>query len=289
MQALRGQRQAAIAPAHEVDLASEAGQRQRPCHQLRLLEMEQRQRRHDADAEPGAHHAHHCCELLDFHQRVHLLRMERGLQVLAHAARARQVDERPCGEVAHAQLACARERMVGAAHEVEVVAAEQLGAQLGCVGTDRREREIGAPARDALDARLRQCVGDLELDARVRRAVTGQHAGQPARRERRQQRERNAAAAARRMVAHSRQRAVEFAEHAPRRAFERAALDGQLHMPRAAVEQPQPERVFERADERAERRLRQVRQRRCAREAALLGQRDERAQLAHRDIHLWNG
>jgi len=53
-----------------------------------------------------------------------------------------------------------------------------------------------------------------------------------------------------------------------------------------AIEQALADRLLERADQRAEGRLREMGQRRGAREAALFGQRDEGAQLAGRDIHL---
>lgn len=55
-------------------------------------------------------------------------------------------------------------------------------------------------------------------------------------------------------------------------------------MARAAVEQPQAQVVLQRADQRAERGLRQVAQRGGAREAALLGQREEGIELATGEV-----
>ena len=57
-------------------------------------------------------------------------------------------------------------------------------------------------------------------------------------------------------------------------------------MARAAVEQAQTQVVLQRADERAEGRLRQVALRRGAREAALRRQGKEGVDLPRRDIHL---
>ena len=72
VQRLRRHRQAAVAPAHQVDRAASgraaaaAASPASGCWKWNSVE-----RRHDADAEPGAHHAHHGGELLDLHHRVH--------------------------------------------------------------------------------------------------------------------------------------------------------------------------------------------------------------------------
>ncbi|MNL55140.1 hypothetical protein D3C87_1785220 [compost metagenome] len=117
--------------------------------------MKQRERGHHADAQPRAHHAHHGGELLHLHQRVHGLRVQGGLQVLAHAAGARQVDEGPGGQVLRGdRLAAARQRVVGWAHQVEVVAAKRLGLQRGRVGADRGQCKVGMAAGHAVDAGL---------------------------------------------------------------------------------------------------------------------------------------
>ena len=46
------------------------------------------------------------------------------------------------------------QRMILAAHQVKAVAAERLRTQLGRVGPDRGEREVGLPAANAFDACL---------------------------------------------------------------------------------------------------------------------------------------
>ena len=285
VQRLRRHRQAAVAPAHEVDPPRQAGQADRAGRDLGLLEVKERERRHDADAEAGANHAHHRRQLIDLHHRVHRLRMERRVEVLAHAARARQVDERPRGEVAQLDRLRGGERMVGAADEVEVVGAEDVGLQLGRLGAHRREREVGAHRRHALDAGLREHVGDVDRDAGIARPVAREDVGQPAGGERRQQRERDPAAAQRGAVVDAGDRGVELGEDAPRRRLEVGAFDRRRDVALAAIEEANAERLLEAADEGAERRLREVHRRRGAGEVALLQQERIGAELAQRCGH----
>jgi hypothetical protein len=66
--------------------------------------------------------------------------------------------------------------------------------------------------------------------------------------------------------------------------LEEAALGCELHTARVAVEEARADGVFERADQRAECRLRQVAGLRRAREVAVLGQREKGAQLPRGEV-----
>jgi len=286
VQRLRCQREAPVAPAHQEDSPRQAGERHRPGGDLGLLEVEQGERRHDADAEPGAHHAHHRGELIDLHHRVHRLRPEGGVEVLAHAAGPRQVDEGPRRQVAQPdRRARPGQRMVGAADEMEVVGAEHLRLQLRRLGAHRGEREVGLHRHHPLDARLREHVGDLDRDARVEGAKARQHRRQPAGGERRQERQRHPAAAQRCTVVHPGDGVVELGQCAPCGALEVGAFDRRRDMALAAVEEAHAEALFQPADEGAERRLREVHRRRRAGEVALLQEQGVGAKLAQRGGH----
>ena len=78
------------------------------------------------------------------------VRMCGRIDVPAHARRARQVHEGVRCKVRRLGVATLRERMVCAADEVEVIAAEPLRLQLGCPGTCRGQREIGLSTLRAL-------------------------------------------------------------------------------------------------------------------------------------------
>ena len=198
---------------------------------------------------------------------------KRGVEVLAHAARARQVDEGPGRQVAQPdRRAPLRQRMVGAADEMEVVAAEQLGAQLGRLGAHRR-RARSRPARRA-PARCRARTARRRPRARCPDAARGSAPAPPAASRRpataaaRSRRGRGAAprgrACRRRALSNSAQQraAPGLRTSAP------SAVSATWRVLRS--NRRTPSAVLERADQRAERRLRQVHRRRGAREVALL-------------------
>jgi hypothetical protein len=212
--------------------------------------------------------------------------MERCIQHLAHAAAARHLHERLGRQVLQAQQLRARQRMVAPAHQVEAVGAEDLGAQLGRVGTRGGEREVGAAAAHAVEAGVGQHVGHVELDPRIGMAEPGQHRGQPARGQRRQQRHRDAPAAPRGVVAHVAERLVHVVQQALRRGQEEPAFGRELDVAGVAIEELRAHRGLERADERAEGGLREMAAAGRPGEALQLGERREGAQLAARYIHL---
>ena len=176
--------------------------------------------------------------------------------------------------------------MVRAADQVKAVLAEGLGLQLGRVRADGGQREVGLARGHALDARLGQHVGNVQFHARVLCAKAGQHTRQPPCGQRGQQRDGHAPAPQQCGVAQRGQRGIHLGANAQRRRMEVLALGRQAHMARAAVEQAQTQVVLQRADERAEGRLRQVALRRGAREAALRRQGKEGVDLPCGDIHL---
>jgi hypothetical protein len=230
---------------------------------------------------PAAHHAHHRGELIDLHHRVHRLRPERGVEVLAHAAGPRQVDEGPGRQIAQPdRRARLGQRMVGAADEMEVVGAEHLRLQLGRLGAHGGEGEVGLHRHHPLDARLREHVGDLDRDAGMEGAKARQHRRQPAGGERRQERQRDPAAAQRRAVVHAGDGVVELGQRAPCRTLEVGAFGRGRDMALAAVEEAHAEAFLEPADQGAEGRLRQVHRRRRAGEVALLQEQGVGAKLA---------
>ena len=89
-------------------------------------------------------------------------------------------------------------------------------------------------------------------------------------------------------VAHAAERQIHLGADAARGFHEILALGGQFDMACAAVEQTHVERVLQRLDQCAERRLRQMALRGSPREIALSGQRQKRVDLAGGNIHLKN-
>ena len=220
-------------------------------------------------------------------KRAHLQRMHRRVEVLAHAAGPRQVDERIRRQIARAQARRRRERMVARTDQVEAVGAEQLGrAAPACRRAIAASAKSAWPARtcsmQASDSTSATCSSMPGWSARKSASTVGSQPAASDGSSATETRPRRRAAKSRAVV----ERRIDLGEHAPRRGLELAPLGRQLDVARAAVEQARAERLLERADQRAEGRLRQVRQRGRAREAALLGEGDEGAQLAGRDIHL---
>ena len=246
-----------------------------------MLEVEQRERGHDAEAQPRAHHAGHGAQLVQLQHRAQLRRVDRRFHVLPHAAGARQLHDGVGRQVGQRQRpAAARQRVVAPADDVETVAAEGLGAQLAGFGACGSQRKIGAAIAYAGDAVVRQHVRHRQLHAGVLRMELRQQRRQPARGQRRQHRQRRAPAPAGGMGQQVFVRGLGIGQQAPRGVQEEPAFHRQLHAARGAVEEPRAQRFLQPADQRREGRLRQGRARSGTREAALLGQRDEGAQLA---------
>ena len=147
--------------------------------------------------------------------------------------------------------------MVGRAHEVKAVAAEQLGAQLRRLGARRGEREVGPAGADPLDAGLGQHVGHLQLDAGIGRRGTPPAPAAASRPPAKAAARWTRARAARHLVAHScTPPRTPPARAAPR--LELLALGRGPHV--ACCGRTGARRArFERADQRAEGGLRQVR------------------------------
>ena len=159
---------------------------------------------------------------------LHLQRMQRRIEVLAHAAVRDRWMNGYGRQVARTQ--------VGAASPADGRAGRRDGsgrcrtarrAVPACRPGSRRSRSRPGRVRTLLDAGLGQHVRDLELDAGMRgRGSRASTAGQPARRQRRQQRDRRRGrAAAPRSRAH-----VPTAPHRPRPA--RAAPTPRTRAPR---------------------------------------------------------
>src|SRR5204863_6123837 len=89
-----------------------------------------------------------------------------------------------------------------------------------------------------------------------------------------------------RVLARAVERRVHLGQDAARRGFEFPAFGRELDVARAALEQPLPQRLLQRADQRAERGLREMAERRGAGEVALLGEDEECPQLPRGQIHL---
>ena len=175
-----------------------------------------------------------------------------------------------------------RQRVVGTADEMEVVGTEELRLELGGFGAHGGQGEVGLPGQDAFDAGLREHVGDLDRDRRMRGAIACKDIGQPVGCQRRQHGHRDAAALQRRVVVNRRDRRVEVTDEAARRRLEVGALGAQRHVALAAIEETNADGRLEATDQRAEGRLRQVHGRRRAGEVALVREEHEGAQLAQR-------
>jgi len=177
--------------------------------------------------------------------------------------------------------------VVGAAHQVEAVAAQLAAAQVASRRGARaggRQREVGLAAAHARDARVGQGIVQADGDARPGGHEFGEHRRQPAGGERRQGGDPHPPFAALDVVGQVGHHAAHVVEQPLRRALEQPPLGGELHAARVAVEQARAQRFLERADERAEGRLRQVAQLRRAGKVALLGQRGEGPQLPCREV-----
>ena len=72
--------------------------------------------------------------------------------------------ERVAGQVLHAQRRLLRERVVAPAHEVEAVAAENLGRPFGTVGRRRGQGEVRPPGPHELEALVGERVVQGEID-----------------------------------------------------------------------------------------------------------------------------
>ena len=193
MQRLRRHRQAAVAPPHQVDAPRQPG----PAAAAASRSSRARKWNSVSDGttlmpRPARTMPITVASWSTSSTRVHLQRMQRGVEVLAHAAGARQVDERVGREVA--------QRAAGARSPADGRAGRRGGSgrcrtrsarSSGVSARDGGEREVGLAAAHALDAGLRQHVGHVELDAGI--AARGTRAStrrQPAGGQRRQQRDR---------------------------------------------------------------------------------------------------
>lgn len=112
MEGLRRDRKASISAPHQIDLPSQAGQREWACDDFRQVEVEQGQCWDNADTETRAHKTHDCGELFDLNQGLHDLRAQSCLEVLAHAACSSQMYERPGGQIADGDRTTAGKWMI---------------------------------------------------------------------------------------------------------------------------------------------------------------------------------
>ena len=281
VQRLRRQRQAAVAAAHQVDPPRQAGRDAAAGSRSRAA-------RSGTAASAGT-------TLMPSPARTMPITVaswstsitvciacgrKRGVEVLAHAAGARQVDEGPGREVARLdRRARLRQRMVGAADEVEVVGCRTaLRLQLGRLGAHRRRARSrpascvtrsmqGSESTSATSSSMpgwRGAKARPAPPAASRRPAT---AAAPARRGRGARR-RGRACRPWRCRTRPARAAPGLRSRRLRPSARHGACCGRTGARRASSSSP--------PDQRAERRLRQVHRRRGAREVALLGERRAR-------------
>ena len=171
--------------------------------------------------------------------------------------------------------------VASAAARMKSVAA---GRRLSEMGSRRAHEAAAVAAAHQLDAGVGQEVAQVQRNAGPAPSELGKNRRQPACRQRRQQRHGHAAALQGDGIAQGRYGGAHLGANAVGRFEKVHALGRQIHMPRAAVKQAQAQVALQRADEGAERGLRQVAQRGGAREAALLGQREEGVELAAGEV-----
>ncbi|MNT44484.1 hypothetical protein D3C72_1810130 [compost metagenome] len=169
--------------------------------------------------------------------------------------------------------------MVGAADQEIAVGVQEFAVQVRHIRAARGHGKIDHPVLHHVQAGIEQGVAQVQHDARMFFAKPRQQARQPACRQRGQRGQRHAAPPARGMVAQVAHDQVHVGQQAARGCVQHPAFGRQLHAARIAVEQAQAGAVFQRPDQRAERRLRQVAALRGAREVLFIGQGHESAQL----------
>ncbi|MNV67392.1 hypothetical protein D3C71_1601950 [compost metagenome] len=220
--------------------------------------------------------------MFDFEHGQGRVGAQRLVQMFAHTAAARKLDNGMPHDVAQPHPALRGKRMVSPAHQEVAVGMQELAIQVRHVRAAGRHREIDLSALHHVQAGIQQPVAQVQHDAGMRLAEAGQQTRQPTGRQRRQRRQRHAAAAAGGMVAQVFHDKVHIRQQAASGGVQHSAFGRQFHMSRVAVEQLQAGAVFQRTDQRAERRLRQVAALRGAREMPFVRQRDESAQLPGR-------
>ena len=182
----------------------------------------------------------------------------------------------------------AGERMAGREHDDELLAHERAQRQAGALDAlgDRQEREVDLVVAQHRGELLAGLLAHGELDRRIalvepreqQRQVDGAHRVQRA------DRQPAGLDAGERLQLGL--RGVELAERAPRASDEHLAGLRHRDLARRALDERHPELGLEAADLLRERGLRDVLPRRRAREVALVGERDEVAQLAQ--IHAFS-
>ncbi|MNX59505.1 hypothetical protein D3C86_903860 [compost metagenome] len=163
---------------------------------------------------------------------------ENLVQMFAHTAAARKLNDGVAGNVPKPHLGLLRQGMIRAAHQKIAIGMQEFAVQVRHVSPTRGHGEIDLPALHHVQAGVQQGVAQVHHDARMRLSEAGQQARQPARRQRRQRGQRHAATAAGGVVAHVFHDQVHIRQQAAGGRIQHPALGGQLHMPGVAVKQP---------------------------------------------------
>ena len=244
--------------------------------------MKKRHGGYDRYAKSCAHQARDGGQVFDLENRQRRLGAQRFVQMFAHTAAARKLDDGMTQHVAQTHARLASQGMVRAAHQKVAVRVQEFALQIRHVRPPRGHGKIGHAALHHVQARIEQGVAQVQHDARVILLEPRQQIGQPTRRQRRQRGQCHPAPAPVRQVAQVAHCQVHVRQQPARGRIQHTAFGSQLHVPRVAVKEPHAGGVFQRPDQRAERGLRQVAALRGAREVPFIGQGHEGAQLAGR-------
>ncbi|CAM2188013.1 conserved hypothetical protein [Burkholderia orbicola] len=278
----RQRRIVVVRAPREIQLGRHVDARQRPKHHAVHMKLARR-RRHQRRAEPRAHEAEDRMRLADV---VQVVRQPPGarehprdhvVEILALVRRIR--DERLPVELVGPDLLVGRERRAFRdRHEHRFALHEPVFERLAR-GALAHETRVEHPRRERVDLHGRHHFAQFDVDVRQRvRRVREQHRNHPVRTDRRES-ERDAPGPAVRDALRGLLGARGEFEDVPRVAQEAFAGRGQAHLPAAALEQRDAERVLEQLDLPAERRLGHEEPPGRAAEMQFFGDRDEAAKL----------
>lgn len=190
-------------------------------------------------------------------------------------------DERMAGQRLPAQFRLRRRKLLGARDGDEVVHQQVGRTEFLLAGHLEAEREVGLARLQRVDHRIGDAVANHYADVRIGRAETGKGFDQQGGGERGQGGHGDASAAAMGVIAQLRQALVDLPGHAARELQQLLPRRAELDLSGRAMKQCEFEVLLELLDQNAERGLRQRDPGGRRRKTPLLGDGDERVELAH--------